>query len=144
MDIDSMMDDELLPVLFTEASDELDDEEWCKAVGRAYHSVYDKLDDRDFVVNPPQMEKFAKVFRFFKKVAKNLGGKMRPMDISPKERCCGITMRIPAFDIWGDDVREFCDAISGLSALGFYPVNDRCIDISTNVPDVFIHKDELK
>lgn len=144
MDINSLMDDELLPVLFTEAGNELDDEEWCKALGRAYQNYLDDLNDEDFVMNPPQMEKFARSFKFFKKMAKKFGGKIEPLDISPKAQHGGFTIRIPQLSVRGDEVEEFCEAIKGLSALGFYPICDHMIEISTSISNIFVPKDELK
>ncbi len=144
MDINSLMDDELLPALFSEESNELDDEEWVGALGRAYQNYLDGLNDEDFIINPLQMEKLAKSFKFFKKMAKEFGGKIEPLEISPKEQHGGFTIRIPQFTVRGNEIEEFCEVIKGLSALEFCPICDHPIEISTSISNVFVPKDEIK
>lgn len=144
MDIDSLMDDELLSVLFSRAGDELSNEDWLKSLGRAYQNSLDELDDKDFVVNPPQMRKFVRAFNFFSRIAKRDKGRIKPIKISPKERVGELEVWLPELDVYGTDIQEFYDVIKDVSVFGADAMRDGGVEVSLNIPDVFIHKDELK
>ena len=115
----------------------MSDEEYVRQFGTLYNQVMNLKDDKDYVINAPQMEKLVKVLGFFIDEAKKQDGKVEPLSLSPREEHGGVTATFLVFDIYGDTVKRFCDVMRECSALGI----DTCKDgacISCTIPNVFV------
>ena len=117
-------------------------EEYVKRLGILYNKVLSLRKDEDYVINQPQMDKLVKVLEFFIDESKRLDGTVLPTVLSPREGHGGVVAKFPVFDIHGDKIARFCEAMSGCSAIGAEPTSDNQVCIDCTIPDVFVPKNE--
>lgn len=118
----------------------ISDKEFAERFLAAYNQETGDAKPEDFEVNPIQMEKLNNLVEFFRKAAKDLGGRIISVDIDPVLPPNGVTANFIVFDIAGNDVKRFCDVIRECSALSMdVTVNDE-ISISCTIPNVFVRK----
>ena len=124
---------------FTDPS--ISDLEFSKRLMAEYRDAFKGTTPEDFETNPEQMEKLNNLISFFKQAAKDLGGKIESIDLNPSNPPNGITANFIVFDLFGDDVRRFCDVIRECSAISMdVTINDE-ISISCTIPNVFTLKE---
>lgn len=112
--------------------------------GRLYNKILSLRKDSDYVVNPLQMDRFLDLVRFFLIKSKDsTDSEVDPYGFKPKECHGGVTATFIVFDIYGDEVPEFCKVLKHCSAVTIDCIGDSMIQISCTVPNVFIHKDEV-
>ena len=123
---------------FTDPS--LSDLEFAKQLMEAYDKEMANANPEDYEIDPIQLKKMNDLIEFFKKAAKDLGGKIESIDLNPSKPPNGITANFIVFDLFGDDIQRFCDVIRHCSAISMdVTVNDE-ISISCTIPGVFVHK----
>lgn len=115
-------------------------EEFVKLCGQVYMQELEKLDDADYVVNQPQMNKLLDVCAFFIQTAKRCGGRVEPIALSPRELHGGVNAQFEVFDVSGDEVQRFCQALSYTTAISMDVTADDEVYISVTVPNVFVEK----
>ena len=104
----------------------------------AYHKEMEDFDPDEYQINPQQLQKLVDLIDFFKKAAKDLGGKIESIDIDPAAPPNGITANFVVFDLFGEDVQRFCEVIRHCSAISMdVTINDE-VSISCTVPNVFM------
>lgn len=114
-------------------------EEYVARLGVLYHKILSLRDDKDYVVNQPQMDKLVEVLNFYLDEAKKQNGSVNPVVLSPREEHGGVTATFLVFDIYGDTIQRFCDVMRNTSAITIDSTTDG-ICISCTVPDVFVPK----
>lgn len=119
----------------------MNNEEYVRRLGQLYNEVMSLRKDEDYVVNQAQMEKFIDVLDFFRDmVSDDSDGEITDIDLAPKEENGGITATFIVFDVYGENVKRYCDVMRHCSAIGIEArLNDK-ICISVTVPEVFKHK----
>lgn len=115
-------------------------EEYVKRLGILYNKVLSLRKDADYIVNQPQMDKLVAVLEFFLDEAKELDGKVEPVQLKPKEEHGGVTATFLVFDLYNDRVSRFCDVMRGCSAITIDATSKGEVCISCTIPDVFVHK----
>lgn len=116
-------------------------EEYVRRLGILYDKVMSLRDDRDYVVNQPQMDKFVEVVEFFMDETRKQGGELEPIELSPHEEHGGLTATFILFSIRGATVQRFCSVMSACTAISIDPLVDgEHICISCTIPNVFVHK----
>ena len=118
----------------------ISDLEFAKRLTEAFDEEMEGVNPEDIEVNPTQMKKLNDLVEFFKKAAKDLGGKIESVSLDPSNPPNGVTANFLVFDLFGEDVQRFCDVIRACSAISMdVNVKDE-ICISCTVPNVFIHR----
>lgn len=112
-------------------------EEFIKQLGKAYEQIISIRKDDDYVVNPPQMNKFVEVAEFFTDLAEKGNGKVDTIVLSPREEHGGVTATFLVFHIYGEDIAKFSKVISYTSAVSIDSTEDGAC-ISVTVPNVFV------
>lgn len=69
--------------------------------------------------------------------ARKSNGNVEPIGLSPKEEHDGVTATFVVFDIYGDDVQQYCKVMSYASAITIDGTEDG-ICISVTIPEVFV------
>lgn len=118
----------------------IDDLEFAKRFTAAMKELEDTFSPEDFKLNPIQYKKFNDLVVFFKKAAKDLGGKIDSTNIQRVFGVGDLTATFEVFDLAGDDIQRFCDVIRSCSAISMDVTSEDKICISCTVPDVFILK----
>ena len=114
-------------------------EEYLAKLGKLYQKIMSIRKDSDFVVNQPQMDRLVNVLMFFLDRVKELDGNVEPIHLVPREEHGGVTAAFLVFDVYGDDVKRFCDVMQYASAITIDSTDDG-ICISVTIPNVFVHK----
>lgn len=115
-------------------------EEFVAEFGNLYGKIMDLKKDSDYVVNRPQMDKMISVLDFFMSTAKKLNGRVKPVRLVPREEHGGVTASFIVFDIYGDDVKKFCDVMRHASAIGIDSMKNGEICIAVTIPNIFVRK----
>lgn len=115
----------------------MSDEEFVKRIGQIYNNLLKIQKDEDYVINQPQMEKFCDIYGFLLETVKKCGGKVDKSVLVPREECGGINAYFTVLDIWGQNVKKFCDVMQHASAFSVDASNDG-ICLSITVPNVFV------
>lgn len=114
------------------------DEVFVARLGKLYHEILKLRKDSNYTLNQPQMEKLVKVLDFFMKAAGELDGVVDKVDLIPREEHGGVTATFVVFDIYGEKVKEFCEAMIGCSAITIDATESGEVCISCTVPEVFV------
>lgn len=123
---------------FTDPS--ISDLEFAKRLIEAQKQAMDGMTPEDFDINPDQLQKLNNLVEFFKKAAKDLGGKIVSVDLDPLDPPCGVTARFIVFDLFGEDIQRFCDVIRECSAISMDVMDTDEIEISCTIPNIFVQK----
>lgn len=121
-------------------SEHLSNEEYVRRLAVMYNEVMKLRRDEDYVVNQPQMDKLIKLLEFFLDSAKELKGNVEPVELRPREEHGGVTATFLVFDVYGDNVKKFCNVLSACSAVSIDAKTNGEVCISCTIPDVFVHK----
>jgi len=118
----------------------IDDLEFAKRLMQEHQKAMEEFDPNDYEADPEQLAKLNDLVDFFKKAAKDLGGKIESISLDPANPPNGVTANFIVFDLFGDEIQRFCDVIRACSAISMdVTVNDE-ISISCTIPGVFVHK----
>lgn len=115
-------------------------EEYVRRLGILYDKVLSLRKDADYIVNQPQMDKLIAVLEFFIDSAKDLDGKVEPVNLKPREEHGGVTATFLVFDLYAEKVLRFCDVMRACSAITIDTTSDGEVCISCTVSEVFVHK----
>lgn len=118
----------------------ISDAEFAKRLVGALDEAMSGLAPDDFEVDPDQMQKLHDLIEFFKKAAKDLGGKIESVRLDPLSPPNGITANFIVFDLFGDDVQKFCEVIRNCSAVSMDTTVNNEVSISCTIPGVFVRK----
>ena len=118
----------------------MSNEEYVARLGTLYYKILSLRDDKDYVVNQPQMDKLVEVLNFYLDESEKQGGKVDPTVLSPREQHGGVTATFVVFDIIGDTIQRFCDVMRHTSAITIDATTDGEVCISCTVPNVFVPK----
>ncbi len=116
----------------------MNNEQFVKKFGEQYLALLEKAKTMHYAVNEVQFEKLVNLCNFFQDYIKENGGKAEPIDLNPAEIHSGLTVEFVLFNIIGNEIREFCEAIKGTTALSIDTTKDGKVCISMTVPDVFV------
>ena len=108
-----------------------------KNIVRLYESTLAIKKDEDYTVNQAQMAKFIELWNFFVNQTKKSSGSIEAIELSPKVEHGGITACFTVFDVYGKELRHFCELMSYASAVTIDATTDG-ICISVTVPEVFV------
>ena len=123
----------------------LEDQKYVGEFGKLYNQIMALRSDKDYVPNPPQMDKFLDLVQFFlNKKRESSEATVDPNGFSPRECHGGVTATFIVFDVSGDEVKEFSKVLKNCTAVSIDAVGDSMVEISCTVPNVFVHKSELK
>ncbi len=118
----------------------MDDLEFIKAFGKILQDYMDSEDDNNFEVNPPQMKKFKKALCFFAKMADENPHMEISASLTPRLLAGHITVSAVLFDFWGEFLSEFQKIVQDLSVITLDVELPDKVELSCNIPDVFIAK----
>jgi len=118
----------------------ISDLEFSKRFLAAYRKEMESFNPDDWTIDQAQLQKLHDLIEFFKKAAKDLGGKIDSIDIDPAAPPNGITANFLVFDLFGDEVQQFCDVVRHCSAISMDVTVDDEISISCTVPNIFVRK----
>lgn len=117
------------------------DEEFVRLLGTLYYYDLSQRKDEDYVVNKPQMDKLSEIMEFFHKISPVCDGKIEPIKLSPREMHGGVSATFLVFNVYGEQIEEFCRLMSYTSAISIEEHKDG-VYISVTVPNVFIKKQD--
>ena len=118
----------------------ISDHEFAKRLVDAFDKEMEGVTSDDFAIDTTQMKKLNDLIEFFKKAAKDLGGKIDSISLDPSNPPNGVTASFVVFDLFGDDVQRFCNVIRECSAISFDVTNRDEVCISCTIPGVFVRK----
>lgn len=108
----------------------------------ALHEQFLSLrDNKDFVLNPPQADKLAKLILFFMDEAAAQQGSVEPVHLEAREEYGGVTAVFPVFSLKGEAVSRFGEALKACSALSI-DASDDGVCISCTIPNIFVLKEQ--
>jgi len=116
------------------------DKEFARKLVAAFDLEMQNMKPEDFEVDEVQLEKLKKLAMFFDKAAKDLGGKIVSVDLDPLVPPCGITANFIVFDLFGDEVKKFCDVLRECSAVSMDATDSGEVSISCTIPGIFVEK----
>ena len=117
------------------------DEEYIRQFAELYYSMVDQRRDSDYVINYVQMDKLMGIVDFFAKMTEQGNGEIEPVLLRPREEHGGVTATFRIFDIYGEQVKEFCDVLQHVSAFAI-DATKHGVCLSVTVPDVFVPAEE--
>ncbi|MBE6872085.1 MAG: hypothetical protein E7491_09085 [Ruminococcaceae bacterium] len=112
-------------------------EEYVRQLGMLYEKTLSVRKDDSYQINPPQMDKLINILDSF---LSHGDGKIEPVKLIPREEHGGVTATFTVFDVYGENVKKFCDAISEASAITIDATSDGEVCISVTIPEVFTSK----
>lgn len=118
----------------------MNDEEWVRRLGTLYEQLMSEEKDDDYVINPPQAEKFKNLVEFLAKEVELQHGSMDKIELVPKEKRGDVLVYFTDFTIRGSKVRQACELLSECSVFGVDSLIDGKVCISCTIPNVFVHK----
>lgn len=104
-----------------------------------YEWAMQKRKDEDYIVNQPQMNKLIDVLEFFMDMAQKCHGSVEPVFLRPREEHGGVTANFTVFDLYGEDLRRYCEIMQYVSAMTIDAGMDG-VCISVTVPYVFVER----
>lgn len=113
------------------------DTEYVKRITQLYSTILSLRKDDNYAINQPQMDKLIEVLDFFMNIARKSNGKVEPVSLLPREEHGGVTATFIVFDIYGEDIQNYCKVMSYTSAITIDGTEDG-ICISVTVPEVFV------
>lgn len=116
----------------------MNNEQFVKKFGKQYLTLLEKAETMHYTVNEVQFEKLINLCNFFQDYIKENGGKAEPINLNPAEIHSGLTVEFVLFNIIGNEIQEFCEAIKGTTALSIDTTTDGKVCISMTVPDIFV------
>ena len=119
----------------------ISDLEFSKRLVSAYQKATENINPDEYIVDIEQFRKLNNLVEFFKNTAKELGGKIESIDINPAEPPNGVTANFIVFDLFGDEIKRFCDVIQHCSAISMDVTVKDEICISCTIPGIFVRKD---
>lgn len=116
-------------------------EEYVRRIGIMYEKILELRKSGDYIVNQPQMDKLVDIYKLFLEIADDGPDEVEPFLMAPKEEHGGVTAHFVVFDVYGDMVKRFTDALSVCSAIGIDVANGK-VCISCTVPNCFVLRTE--
>lgn len=116
------------------------DEEYVRILGKFMQMTFDMRDNKDYTVNPPQMDKFLDIIAFFQEIIDELGGEFEEITATPKEESGGLTASFVVLNVMFDKIERFCDVMRYSSGFCIDTTLDGKTRISLSVPHVFVRK----
>ena len=107
---------------------------------REYNDYLETLDNKDYVINKPQMAKLLKLYDFFVKALENQSSRVELAALVPKELHGGLDVHCNLLYLYGDLIKEFSEVITNASAISIDALLDGTVNISMTVPNVYKHK----
>ena len=118
----------------------ISDAEFARRIASLTDELMATVSTDDLQVNPEQLKKFNDLVDFFRRSAKDLGGRIESVNITPAIGVGDLTANFVVFDIAGDDIQKYCDVIRNCSAISMDVTTDQQICISCTVPNIFTLK----
>ena len=115
----------------------ISDKDFAKRFLKASQDAMKGLTPDDFDIDQVQMDKLNELVAFFRKAAKDLGGKIESVNINPLNPPSCVTANFVVFDLFGADIQKFCDVIRNCSAISMDVTVDDEVSISCTIPGVF-------
>lgn len=94
-------------------------------------------DDADYNAVIPQAAKVMSAYYFCEQYVREHGGTIDKLKFSPKTEIGGFSVYTYLIDMYGEDLKKFCDLFSGASALTFEALTDGRVCMSCTFPGVF-------
>ena len=116
-------------------------EEYVRRIDIMYEKILELRKSGDYIVNQPQMDKIVDIYKLFLEIADDGPDEVEPFLMDPKEEHGGVTAHFVVFDVYGDMVKRFTDALSVCSAIGIDVANGK-VCISCTVPNCFVLRSE--
>lgn len=117
------------------------DFEFARLFTERYNKMLTELDDADYELNLEQFEKLDRIIKLFSNLVSDSSGKIDSIDMIPRMEHGGVTATITLVYVKGEEVKEFCSALSEASAITMDATDDG-VCISVTVPHVFRRKSE--
>lgn len=111
-----------------------------KEVWEIYKKDLDSRDDKDYEMNQTQMKKLFRARSFFVRYAVENGGRVEEMDMSPKQKNCGVTGYFTFFSPFGEQLDEFKEIMQDISAISIDSLKNGDVCVSVIIPDVFVKR----
>lgn len=121
-------------------SEYTDDEELIREFGKVYERIMKSRKNEDYEINEPQFLKFVETYAFFTRICKDCDGKLDPIKLVPKEEHGWISATFFVLDMYGENIKRFCDAMANTSAIGFDALTTGEVCFSATIPNIFKHK----
>ena len=122
----------------------MNDQEFLAIIGRLQQSAMDARKNEDYVINPVQLKKFQALVKCFYDACDGARyGTLDSVNLIPKEVHGGITASFSVFDLYGEQIPRFCDALRECSAFSIDVTNEDKVCISCTVPNVFVRRPSL-
>jgi len=118
----------------------LSDLEFSRKLMAEFREQMKDFDPSDYEFDRAQLGNLIDLIEFFENAANDLGGKIESIDLDPADPPNGITANFIVFDLFGDDVKRFCDVIRNCSAISMDVTTDNEISISCTIPNVYVRK----
>ena len=120
----------------------MDDNDIVIAFARLYEAEMNRRDNRDYEVNPAQMNKFLDAVSYFRRKAEESSETLDPIRCEPKEEHGGLTAHFIVFDSYGEDLQEFSQIIGYCSALTIDATTDNKCCISITIPNIYVERNK--
>ncbi len=115
-------------------------DEFVTKLGEKYEDLIKSRNDSDYQVNPKNWAKMTKLVDFLVETSEELGGKVMPVELIPKEQHAYIEAVFDILDIYGENVKKFADAIALADVFSVESLINEKIRVGFNINEVFIRK----
>lgn len=117
------------------------DEEYVRQLSALIQKDLDLRSDDDYVINPPQMDKFLDALSFLKELVAVSDGELNSVKLVPKEVHGWLSANMTILDLFGDNIVRFSDVVRNCSAFGVDALNDGRVCVDFTIPNVFVRKE---
>ena len=87
----------------------------------------------EYSVNEHNMDKFRKIYDFFRGLVDNEGGEVRCLDIHPESACASISIETSLIDLHKDAMKQFVDILQYMDVFEVKPTTSDSLLISAGV-----------
>jgi len=115
-------------------------DEIIKELSLKFAQVMNEQNDADYQINKKNWTKMVVVMEYLDAEAENLGGKLEPVRLIPKEKHAYIEAYFDVFDLYGEGLEAFIHVLKLVNVFSIEPTNDGRVKVGININNVYEKK----
>lgn len=92
-----------------------------------------RLEQKKYILNTENHEKFIDVYTFFKRLIDDVGGRVKYIDVRPESVHADVSVEVPLLDFYRDTLKEFTEILSKVDVFGITPTTKDTLLIDASV-----------
>lgn len=106
-------------------------------LAKKFEGVIKSRNDADYQINSKNWTKLLTVLEYLDTEAKNLGGRLEPVNLQPREQHGYVEAIFDVFDVSGDGVKALSTALQLVDVFSVEPLESGQIRIGININNVY-------